>query len=107
MATVYETLERPLIPVLAAMERRGIMVDPAVLRGLSRALAQRMAALESEIRALAGGDFNIGSPKQLGEILFARMGRSGERRVGNERDSPCRSRLPPDPYTTPVITIFP
>src|SRR3546814_7950939 len=74
MATVYETLERPLIPVLAAMERRGIMVDPAVLRGLSRDLAQRMAALEDEIRALAGGDFNIGSPKQLGEILFDRMG---------------------------------
>src|SRR3546814_7596236 len=63
------------------MERRGIMVDPAVLRGLSRDLAQRMAALEDEIRELAGGDFNIGSPKQLGEILFDRMGLPGARKT--------------------------
>src|SRR3546814_20010031 len=81
MVTVYETIERPLIPVRAAMERRGILVDPAVLRGLSRDLAQRMAALEDEIKALAGGEFNIGSPKQLGDILFDRMGLPGARKT--------------------------
>src|SRR3546814_16468919 len=63
------------------MERRGILFDPAVLRGLSRDLAQRMAALEDEIKALAGGEFNIGSPKQLGDILFDRMGLPGARKT--------------------------
>ena len=75
--TVYETLERPLIPVLAEAERAGIRVDPAVLTRMSGAFAQQMAGLEDEIRALAGTDFNIGSPKQLGEILFDRMGLPG------------------------------
>jgi len=77
MVTVYETIERPLIPVLAAMERVGILVDPDALRGLSRDFAQRMAGLEDEIHKLAGETFNIGSPKQLGEILFDKMGMPG------------------------------
>jgi len=77
MVTVYETIERPLIPVLAAMERAGILVDPDALRGLSRDFAQRMAGLEDEIHKLAGETFNIGSPKQLGEILFDKMGMPG------------------------------
>ena len=77
MVTVYETVERPLIPVLADMERAGIRVDPETLRGLSRDFTQRMAGLEDEIHKLAGEDFNIGSPKQLGEILFDRMGLGG------------------------------
>jgi len=77
MVTVYETIERPLIPVLAAMERAGILVDPDALRGLSRDFAQRMAGLEDEIHNLAGETFNIGSPKQLGEILFDKMGMPG------------------------------
>ena len=77
MVTVYETIERPLIPVLAQMERAGVRVDPEALRGLSRDFTQRMAGLEDEIHKLAGEDFNVGSPKQLGEILFDRMGLGG------------------------------
>ncbi|MEN8195883.1 MAG: DNA polymerase I, partial [Pseudomonadota bacterium] len=77
MVTVYETIERPLIPVLAQMERAGVRVDPEALRGLSRDFTQRMAGLEDEIHKLAGEDFNVGSPKQLGEILFDRMGLDG------------------------------
>jgi DNA polymerase-1 len=77
VATVYETLERPLVPVLAAMEMAGVRVDRAALSRLSGAFAQRMAALEEEIHALAGGPFNVGSPKQLGEALFDRLGLPG------------------------------
>ncbi|RVV97031.1 DNA polymerase I [Mesobaculum littorinae] len=75
--TVYETLERPLVPVLAAMERRGVKVDRNTLSRMSSAFAQKMAALEADIHALAGEPFNVGSPKQLGEILFDRMGLPG------------------------------
>ncbi len=74
---VYEGLERPLVPVLAAMERAGIAVDREVLSRMSGAFAQKMAQLESEIHELAGESFNVGSPKQLGEILFDKMGLSG------------------------------
>ncbi|GAB4184606.1 MAG: DNA polymerase I [Thalassobaculales bacterium] len=70
MATVYETLERPLVPVLVAMERAGVKVDRQALAALSQDFAQRMAALEAEIHGLAGRPFNLGSPKQLGEVLF-------------------------------------
>jgi len=77
VTTVYETLERPLVPVLVTMERHGIKVDRAALSRLSGDFAQRMAAMEAEIHDLAGGPFNIASPKQLGEILFERMGLKG------------------------------
>jgi len=80
MATVYETLERPLAPVLVAMERAGIKVDRAILSRLSGEFSQRMAALENEIQQLAGQPFNIASPKQLGEILFDVMKLPGGRR---------------------------
>ena len=74
VTTVYETLERPLVPVLARMERRGISVDRQVLSRLSGEFAQRGAALEDEVRKLAGDpEFNPGSPKQLGDILFGKM----------------------------------
>ncbi|HQU66764.1 MAG TPA: DNA polymerase I [Albidovulum sp.] len=73
VTTVYETLERPLVPVLADMEMAGIRVDPNVLSRMSNAFAQKMAGLEAEIQELAGEPFNVGSPKQLGEILFDRM----------------------------------
>ncbi|MES0812414.1 DNA polymerase I [Roseibium sp. SCPC15] len=73
MATVYETLERPMVPVLARMEKRGISVDRQMLSRLSGDFAQGMAGLESEIYELAGQTFNIGSPKQLGDILFGKM----------------------------------
>jgi len=71
---VYETLERPLVPILAAMERQGIRVDRNKLSELSGDFEQRLAGLEAEIHQLAGRPFAIGSPKQLGEILFDEMG---------------------------------
>ncbi len=77
MVAVYETLERPLIPVLVEMERNGIRVDAAELNRLSGDFAQRMGGLEHEIHELAGESFNIGSPKQLGEILFDKMSLAG------------------------------
>ncbi len=70
VTTVYETLERPLVPVLAQMERNGIKVDRDTLSRMSNAFAQKMAGLEDEIQEKAGRPFNVGSPKQLGEILF-------------------------------------
>jgi DNA polymerase-1 len=79
--TVYETLERPLVPVLAAMERAGVLVDRDMLSRLSGRFAQKMAGLETEIHELAGERFNLGSPKQLGDILFGRMGLPGGRKT--------------------------
>jgi len=73
MTALYETIERPLAPVLAAMEGRGITVDRQILSRLSGTFAQRAAALEAQAYELAGSNFNLGSPKQLGEILFDRM----------------------------------
>jgi DNA polymerase I len=73
VTTVYETLERPLIPVLAQMEMAGIQVDRDTLSRMSNAFAQTMAGLEHEIQQVAGGSFNVGSPKQLGEVLFDQM----------------------------------
>ena len=77
MATVYETIERPLVPVLAAMERTGIKADRSALRRLSNDFATRIDELAQEIHTLAGREFTIGSPKQLGEILFDEMGLQG------------------------------
>ncbi|MBL9050012.1 MAG: DNA polymerase I [Tabrizicola sp.] len=73
VTTVYETLERPLVPVLADMEMAGIQVDRDVLRGMSNVFAQKLVQLEEEIQSIAGEKFNVGSPKQLGEILFDRL----------------------------------
>ncbi len=70
MTTVYETLERPLVGVISAMERAGIKVDRAILSRLSGTFAQRAAQLEEEVYGLAGQKFNLASPKQLGEFLF-------------------------------------
>jgi len=77
MTTVYETIERPLVGVISDMEMAGIKVDRAALARLSLEFAERMAALEAEIHVSAGGPFNVGSPKQLGEVLFERMGIPG------------------------------
>ena len=73
MTTVYETLERPLVPVIVAMEHAGIKVDRDILSRLSSAFAQRTVRLEEEINGLVGHKFNLGSPKQLGELLFDRL----------------------------------
>ena len=80
VTTVYETLERPMVPVLARMEMDGIKVDRDTLSRMSNAFAQKMAGLEAEIHELAGEKFNVGSPKQLGEILFDKMGIEGGKR---------------------------
>ncbi|MGB7404791.1 MAG: DNA polymerase I [Pacificimonas sp.] len=77
LTTVYQRLERPLVPVVARMEKRGIAVDRAALSRLSADYAERMTALEARAYELAGREFNIGSPKQLGEILFGEMGLEG------------------------------
>ena len=77
MVSVYETIERPLIDILNQMERTGIKVDAAVLKRLSKDFARRIADLEGEIHGLAGREFNVGSPKQLGEILFDEMSLPG------------------------------
>jgi DNA polymerase-1 len=71
---VYEQMERPLIPILADMETRGVRLDIGVLESLSLELNEGIRALEQEIYALAGTEFNIGSPKQLQVILFEQMG---------------------------------
>jgi DNA polymerase I len=77
MVSVYEALERPLPEVLARMERRGISVDRQVLSRLSGEFAQRAAGLEAEIQELAGQPVNPGSPKQLGDVLFGKLGLPG------------------------------
>jgi DNA polymerase I len=79
--TVYETLERPLVPVLTQMEFEGIEVDRSVLAKLSSEFANKQAIVETEIHKLAGQTFNIGSPKQLGEILFDKMALPGGRKT--------------------------
>ena len=80
LTTVFERIERPLIAVLARMEAAGILVDQGELVALSADFAGRIGTLESEIHALAGHPFTIGSPKQLGEVLFDEMGlRSGRK----------------------------
>jgi DNA polymerase I len=74
---VYEMVDRPLVPVLSKMECTGIKVDRAVLARLSGEFAAQMESLEKEIHALAGQPFTIGSPQQLGDILFGKMGHKG------------------------------
>ncbi len=81
VTTVYETLERPLVPVLADMEQAGIKVDRQMLSRLSADFSQRMAGLEAQAHEQAGRSFNIGSPKQLGEILFDEMNIPGGKKT--------------------------
>ncbi|MCC3303802.1 DNA polymerase I [Sneathiella sp. HT1-7] len=75
--TLYETIERPLVPVIAKMEQEGVKVDAKLLSNLSADFGARMDGLVAEIHDLAGEEFNVGSPKQLGQILFDKMGLSG------------------------------
>jgi len=81
MTLVYESLERPMVPMLMRMEKRGISVDRQMLSRLSGEFAQGMAGLEAEITELAGERFNIGSPKQLGDILFGKMSLPGGKKT--------------------------
>ena len=82
MTTLYETMERPLIGVLTDMEREGIKVDPQILSRMSSEFSQDSARLEDEIHELAGEKFNIASPKQMGEILFGKLGLPGGKKTG-------------------------
>jgi DNA polymerase I len=81
MTAVYERLERPLVEVLALMERRGIAIDRNILSRMTGEFAQRMAGLEAEIDGIVGAPFNPGSPKQLGDILFGKMGLPGGKKT--------------------------
>src|ERR1700723_2215991 len=81
MTTVYERLERPLVEVLARMERRGIAIDRNILSRMTGEFSQRMAGLEDEISRIVGAPFNPGSPKQLGDILFGQMGLPGGKKT--------------------------
>ena len=80
---VYESLERPLVSVLAQMEKNGVKVDRETLSRMSNAFDQKMAGLEAEIYELAGETFNVGSPKQLGEIMFDKLGYEGGKKGKN------------------------
>lgn len=71
---LFDKVEMPLLPILVKMEQAGIRIDGELLNGLSADMEKKLAALEGEIHALAGTAFNIGSPKQLGEVLFERLG---------------------------------
>ena len=77
MTYVYERIERPLISVIGQMELNGIAVDATVLRAMSEDFAGRLQVLEAEVHKLAGTEFNLGSPKQLGEVLFDNLGLPG------------------------------
>ncbi|TGX55236.1 DNA polymerase I [Sphingomonas gei] len=105
---VYEMVDRPLVAVIAGMERQGVKVDAAVLARLSDEFSKQMAILEEEIHAIAGFKFTIGSPKQLGDVLFDKMGIKGGRkgksgvystdvneleRIAADKDSPGREMV--------------
>jgi len=81
MMTVYETLERPLIDVITDMEHAGIKVDRSILSRLSSSFSQSIARLDEEVQALAGYKFNLGSPRQLGELLFDKLKLPGGKRT--------------------------
>jgi len=81
LTTVYETVERPLVPILSQMEQAGIKADPDVLRRLSNDFGLRIADLEEAVQKEAGHTFNVGSPKQLGEVLFDELGLKGGKKT--------------------------
>jgi DNA polymerase-1 len=81
LLTVYETLERPLPAVLAVMENNGVRIDPEVLRHLSHDFGLRMVDLEAKAHAVAGRPFNLGSPKQIGDILFGELSLPGGKKT--------------------------
>ena len=93
LLTVYETLERPMPPVLVEMELAGIQVDTARLRQLSHEFSLRMVELEADAHRLAGRPFNLGSPKQIGDILFGEMGLAAGRTTATGAQSTDASML--------------
>jgi DNA polymerase I len=81
MDRLYEDIERPLVGLLAEMERTGVRVDPVVLKAMSKELERETSRLEKSIHELAGCVFNINSPRQLGEVLFHKLGLQAGRRT--------------------------
>jgi DNA polymerase I len=108
LMSVYETLERPLIPVLMEMERAGILVDRTILARLSGDFSQRMAALEEDAHKEAGERFNLGSPKQLGDILFNKMSLTPPRKTktgAHSTDSDVLETLAAEGHELPRIVL--
>ena len=83
MVKMYEEVERPLIPVIAQMELNGIKIDPLILKDMSTRFGKKLEGLEEEIHAIAGHEFNVASPKQLGQVLFEEMGLDGGKKTKN------------------------
>jgi len=108
LSTVYETLERPLPPVVAAMENHGVKLDPEALRRLSNDFAVRMAELEADAQTLVGRPFNIGSPKQLGEVLFGDMALAGGKKTASGQwatDSDVLDTLAAQGHALPKVVL--
>ncbi len=103
VARVYERIERPLVPVIAQMESTGVRIDPEVLRGQSSGFATRLQKLEEEIHKLAGHPFNVGSPKQLGDVLFGEMGLEGGSKGKNGAYSTASDVLEPLAETNEIV----
>ncbi|MBN9489539.1 MAG: DNA polymerase I [Alphaproteobacteria bacterium] len=105
MVSMYETIERPLMPVLLGMEQAGVKVDSPLLKKLSADFEKRLAELEREIHKIAGREFNVGSPKQLGEILFDEQKLPGGRRSKTgawSTDAAILEELAAQGHTLPV-----
>ena len=108
LVAVFETIERPLIPVLAEMERTGVRIDPEALAELSATFAERMQSAEQEAHRLAGREFNVASPKQLGEVLFDEMGLPGGRKTRTgawSTDADALDMLAADGHTLPAAIL--
>ncbi len=108
LLTVYETLERPLPAVLAQMENHGVKVDPEVLRHLSHDFALRMAAFEARAQEIVGRPFNMGSPKQIGEVLFGEMSLSGGKKTATGQwstDSDVLETLAAEGHELPQVLL--
>jgi DNA polymerase-1 len=104
---IYERVDRPLIPVVASMEREGIKVDRARLARLSEEFATETAKLETELHAIAGHEFAVGSPKQLGDVLFEQMGFKGGKKGKSGQYSTDQSvleNLAKDEAAKPIAT---
>ena len=98
-ARLYETMERPLMPVLYKMERAGIRIDGAALLEFAAELRTQMAALEREAHEIAGGAFNLNSPQQLAALLFDKMNAPAQRKTGGgarSTDESVLEKLAPD-----------